>query len=219
MPINVPALITNTGNESALFGTGGGGPAGGVSTLNGLEGAVSVASSASVASSVSGQTISLSTAGLPQVPSSVAATGNVKGATITSGTATAGVAGSITAQTSVISPIFAGAGLGNQLPSVPAGSGYIGQQGNVQGLNFVIGGIRIQGGFFNTTYDSGTTINSATLPLSVPFVATSTPLVYVQNVGAAINVVAVQSASATTLNFSCTGTQSQQFYWLAIGSA
>jgi hypothetical protein len=189
---------------------------GGVSSLNALDGVVQLVASAVgvsgivVSNNTSTKTISLSTAGVSQNPSAIACSGAISGTNLT---ATGQVSGA-----TVISPVFSGLGFGNQIPSVSAGSGYTGLYTSQQGLNIVIGGIRIQGGSLTTVYNAGLGTNTIELNLTVPFVATSTPLVYTTTRGGS-TVVAVQAATNSVFNFFTSGTSATEFYWLAIGSA
>jgi hypothetical protein len=192
MPINIPALITNTGNETGIFLQGGSAPAG-VSTLNGLSGVVNVGSSASVASSVSGQNVLLSTAGLPQAPSSLT----------TAGTVSAGT--------------FVGGGLGLTLPTTSTGRATVAAAppSGTQTVNIVIGNTRVQAGA------SGFALGP-TIPINFETAFSGNPTVYVQTYELATvlsETIWVDPLTITTSSATINGTPAQFFAWLAIGPA
>jgi hypothetical protein len=169
MPINIPALITNTGNEQSLFGSGGSAPSVGVSSVNLITGNVLIASIDNTVSAISdgSQTVNLSTTGLNQYPSSVTSTGAVSGSKFTATGATVGASGSVSALT-VNANVIIGSGLGLTLPTTPAGTSTtdVSVGTNSQNFNFVLGNTRIQGGFINIAQDAG----GATITFNTPFV-------------------------------------------------
>lgn len=71
MPINVPALITNTGNDQPLFGAEGG--SGGINSIVSMDNSIGI-SGLSV--------VNLSTTGKAIAPSTVSATGAITGASV-----------------------------------------------------------------------------------------------------------------------------------------
>jgi hypothetical protein len=193
MPINIPPLITNTGNETSLFGSGGISPAGGVTTLNGLDGVVQILA----ASGTSGigftndvllNQIRLTTAGQAQAPLSVTTAGVVS-------------AGQLT-----------GAGFGLGVPTTPAGTACINSAVvGVQSINFVIGNYRIQGGFAATDAVG----SNVGLTWTTPF--QSSPALYT----ATTNVASPTASSVANPTNGVVSSllASTNFYWLAIGPA
>jgi hypothetical protein len=169
MPINIPPLITNTGNEQSLFGSGGSAPSAGVSSVNLITGNVLIASIDNSVSAISdgSQTVNLSTTGLNQVPASVASIGAISGLKFTTTGATVGASGSVSALT-VNAGAFVGGGLGTTLPTTPAGTSTSAVSVGVssQNLNIVLGNTRFQCGSINIASNAG----SATITFNTPFV-------------------------------------------------
>jgi hypothetical protein len=200
MPINIPALITNTGNDVSLFGANTVAPSGGVTTLNSLDGVLQLVPAAgtsgiSVVSTALTNTISLTTAGQAQAPSSVTTAGVVSAGT------------------------FVGGGLGLTLPTTSTGRATVPQTwpppSAIQGVNIVVGNTRIQAG--NSSFSLGPTV-----PINFETPFSGNPAVYIQTyepVAVLSEIIWVDPATITTSTVTINGQPAQFFAWLAIGPA
>lgn len=163
---------------------------GGVTSIGGATGVITLNPSSSVAATVAGQNISFSTAGLAQAPLSVT----------TAGTVSAGQ--------------FTGAGFGLFLPTTPAGTGSTGVALGSTGqfLNIVIGNTRIQGGTKTVIANSG----GGVITFATPFIGI--PLVYAITATDQNTWVVTQSTTGATLGLPAVG-PSDIISYLAIGPA
>jgi len=207
MPINIPSLITNTGNEQALFAQAG--ATSGVTSLNSLTGDLTLqAVAGSIAISGIGNALTLTTTGRPQAPSTVSATGaitstgsisagtslNSSGALIVGTSATIGTA--LTAAT--IGGTFMGTTTANPADLTPR-----------QTVNFVIGNTRIQCGQAIGNGGSNYSVTYATPFTGLPIVwVTPTDGTNFSNVTSRSNTVVSGSTAAAA-----------PVFWMAIGPA
>jgi hypothetical protein len=217
MPINIPPLITNTGNETSLYGIGVAPPSGGVTTLNALDGVVQLVASAIgtsgivVSNDTLLNTISLTTSGVAQTPASVTASGAVSGASVStvgavscgSVVSTGAIDGTaITASGALSGATLAGAFLGTTIAN-PA------DLTARQTVNIVIGNTRIQCGQAVGDAGANWTVTYATAYSGLPIVyLTPTSATNFSNVSTRSTSGAGGSTEA-----------SAPVYWLAIGPA
>jgi hypothetical protein len=207
MSLSESAIFNENSSYYAANGSGGGG----VTSFNGLTGDVVLqAVPNSIAISGGGNSLSLTTTGRPQAPTTVDATDAI--------TSTVSVSAPlINAPTKLTGAIISGDGFGgiNVVPVASSSgaatlSAALGSTG--QFINFVIGNTRIQAGSRSTTGNVG---GSATFVS--PFAGL--PIVWTSLAGDGTSWVVTQSESAATFGITSALGNPNQLAWLAIGPA